>query len=82
MTIVGELLDIMPAPALEKAACLGRWSEHDPVDGFNADKEAIEQRALNRCLHQCSCLDACTSWLESLPPVQRPVGVVAGRKVA
>ena len=79
MTIVGLLLAV-GAPALPGARCRGRAHLFDePEQGEPA--ELVEQRhaqALGLCRH-CPALTACAAWFDTLPPRQRPAGVVAGR---
>lgn len=79
MSIVGLLLAV-GAPALPGARCRGRAHLFDePEPGEPA--ELVEQRhaqALGLCQH-CSALTACAAWFDTLPPRQRPAGVVAGR---
>jgi len=79
VSIVGLLLAV-GAPALPGARCRGRAHLFDePEQGEPA--ELVEQRhaqALGLCRH-CPALTACAAWFDTLPPRQRPAGVVAGR---
>ena len=73
-------------PDLPGAACWGRWDLFDP-EREREPGQRIEdaydrhQLAVSICLNECPSLDACRSWVESLKPSKRPVGVVAGRVV-
>lgn len=67
-------------PELPGAACAGAWELFDPKDD-DEDAEDLQYRhsaAVRMCLSDCPCLAACRSWVASLPPSKRPVGVVAG----
>ena len=78
VSLLAELL--RGTPKLD-GACVGRWPGlWDPPtkDEDPPDSEYRHSRALTIC-RNCSCLDACASWVEGLPRSQRPAGVVAGR---
>lgn len=64
-------------PLLEGARCKGRPERFD-VD-IRSDREAIDW-AVFTC-GACPALRKCRGWGDSLPPRQRPSGVVAGQLV-
>lgn len=75
--ILGALLG---APALPGARCRGRSHVFDPA-AHDEDPEVVQQRhtqAVGLC-ERCPSLNACTDWVASLKPAQRPLGVVAGQ---
>jgi hypothetical protein len=47
---------------------------HEPAEVV----EARHRQALGLCSY-CPALARCASWLDDLPPKQRPLGVVVGR---
>jgi WhiB family redox-sensing transcriptional regulator len=65
-------------PFFEGAACLGRWDLFDQRPGTDPNREHIETQALALC-NTCPALQACRHWFDSLPPRQRPAGVIAGK---
>jgi hypothetical protein len=71
-------LDLMSAagstPYLDGAVCRGRHSVFDVNE--HADPDRIEY-AVHQC-RGCPALTAGAAWVASLPPKQRPSGVVAG----
>jgi hypothetical protein len=69
--LVGILEALAGAPDLN-GLCAWQWDLFDNTD----DPAAVDQ-AIGLC-RQCSCLDKCRTWYESLPPRRRPLGVVAG----
>lgn len=75
---VAELLaDIAAtAPHLAGAACVGRWELFD----VETRDDARTPEAVAIC-QRCPALPECRTWLDSLKPSQRPMGVVAGRFV-
>lgn len=70
---------LLGAPDLQGAVCKGcseTWCPGEDVDPETAAER--EQLALKGC-QQCPVLPQCEEYLTSLPPSQRPPGVVAGR---
>lgn len=68
-------------PSLPGARCRGRHHLFDPA-AFGENPDTVEQRhtqALGLCSH-CPALNSCSDWLDSLPPRQRPHGVIAGQR--
>jgi hypothetical protein len=63
-------------PALPGARCAGRW---DAWDNEHGNPELTEY-AINQC-GACPVLADCRSWLDSLKPSKRPIGIVAARVV-
>lgn len=59
-------------PVLDDAACVGRWNLFD-----YSDDPAVIATALRVCA-RCPALNACRSWVDSLPPAHRPAGVTGG----
>lgn len=77
--LVGQLASI---PTLPGARCRGH---HALFDGSSWDedpavRQARHSAALAICT-RCPALALCADWLDSLPKSQRPLGVVAGRRV-
>jgi hypothetical protein len=67
------------APALPGAKCRGRHSLYDPAAlGENPDTVAARHALAVELCSYCPALTRCESWFYSLPPRQRPCGVVAG----
>ena len=77
-TLLGRILH--GAPALPGAKCVGRARLFDPPAEREpaADVAFRHRQALALC-RVCRALDACGEWFESLPPEERPEGVIAGR---
>jgi len=79
------LAELAAAPNLTAAACAGQWDLYDRTDQATATgpagaEEVAQARAeALRICAGCPELDPCGNWLDSLPPRQRPLGVVAGR---
>jgi hypothetical protein len=71
------LLAAINTPTLPGALCRNRSELFDPVSQTNPDHDHIEGVAIHLC-HQCPALTDCARWLATLPPTQRPLGVVAG----
>jgi WhiB family redox-sensing transcriptional regulator len=73
VTVVDNLFAALRSiPALPGAKCVGRhelFESPDPGDIANA---------VELCSH-CPARLPCAQWVESLPPTQRPAGVVGGR---
>jgi len=78
--IDGLLGAILGAPALPGARCRGRPHLFDEPGGREdpAVVAARQAQALGLC-GRCPALAACSAWFESLPPRERPGGVIAGR---
>lgn len=75
------LADVITTPQLPGALCVGRYSLFDPADRDD-DRQLVERlhaEAVTLC-RQCPALAQCTQWFHSLPPTERPAGVVAGRR--
>ena len=68
------------APDLPGAACRGLAPGFDAARPDETVAEVAHRHlaALAICA-KCPALAACSSWLETLPVRERPVGVVAGR---
>jgi WhiB family redox-sensing transcriptional regulator len=60
-------------PDLTGAACAGRSDLFDLAAGSRHHREALALCA------RCPVLTACRAWFASLPSVERPLGVIAGR---
>lgn len=79
-SLVGALGAI---PRLDGAVCKGSpdiWDE-PPHPSRDPDPSDTQER-LNYAVRACGCcpaLSACRTWIASLPPRQRPCGVVAGQ---
>lgn len=76
---VAALLAAVHGPQLHGAACAGLAPTFD-APGPSEDTEEVADRhrlALRVCA-SCPVLARCRDWLESLPPRERPAGVVAG----
>jgi hypothetical protein len=65
-------------PALPGAKCAGKSAWFDAVPLTHPEHEFIEQTALSLC-RRCPALEDCRRWRDSLPPADRPEGVIAGR---
>lgn len=65
-------------PALPGAACRSRHDVFDLLPGTSPDRDDLAAEALAVC-RGCPALVGCGQWFDSLPPTQRPVGVIAGR---
>ena len=77
MPILADLLGAIAAgPDLTGAACRERPDVFDATTG-KAAGPITYARAIEVCT-SCPALTACTTWVESLPPSQRPFGVTAG----
>jgi hypothetical protein len=68
---------IRAAPDLTGARCTGRSQLFDEQPK-TPKGERNEARAI-RCCRHCPALRDCAAWLATLPPGQRPPGVVAGK---
>jgi WhiB family redox-sensing transcriptional regulator len=71
---------LVGAPALPGARCRGRGHLFDPP-GPGEHPDAVQARhhqAVQLC-NGCPSLTRCADWLDTLPPRQRPRGVIAGR---
>jgi len=85
--VTGALADLLDAlgaaPTLPGARCRGRWelfdaTIHESRGALPDEVTYARQAALQLCV-TCPALAACTTWVESLPPRQRPHGAIAGR---
>lgn len=82
--VLADVLDALgAAPSLPGARCRGRWELFDATvhESRGAPTAAVlsaRTEALAIC-NSCPALAACTTWVESLPPRQRPHGAIAGR---
>jgi hypothetical protein len=65
-------------PALPGANCRSKHALFDPRNADDPDRDDAEAQALSLC-RQCEALAGCSRWFDSLPPRQRPTGVIAGR---
>jgi len=79
--VLGELA--AAAPHLPAARCAGRHKLFDATieadrAGGAAQLDTARAEALRIC-SGCPEIGPCGRWLDSLPPRQRPLGVVAGR---
>lgn len=84
MTPLAELLtDLAAAPRLPGASCRDHAQLYDRTAGNSQATDTREARtaALALC-HACPDEQACRAWIDTLPPDQRPIGVVAGQIVA
>lgn len=69
-------------PRLTDAACHGLWELFDPPgEGEDAEDVAYRHSAALKMCASCPCLSECRSYVDSLKPSQRPIGVIAGRVV-
>lgn len=70
-------------PELPEARCRGRHELFDAtihaVRGDSPDTIEYARTAAMRLCQHCPALDRCTAWFDSLPPPERPLGVVAGQ---
>lgn len=82
MSIVGSLFAALGCPVLPGAKCRGRSRLFDPAH-YGELAENVAQRHVQAAMLCAGCpsLDACATWLDSLPPNRRPGGVVAGRVI-
>jgi WhiB family redox-sensing transcriptional regulator len=71
---------VAKVPILRGARCRGRHTLFDPPGCDEPDDvaQARTEQALRIC-QSCPALQKCSQWFESLPPKDRPVGVVANR---
>lgn len=78
-TLTGLLAALRGAPALPGALCVGDHRLFDPAGPTEpvTDAERRHQIAVETC-QVCPALTACGAWLASLPPRERPSGVIAG----
>jgi hypothetical protein len=81
MSALEELLSSLAGtPTFPGCRCRGKHhlfdeaAKHEPADVV----EARHAQALALCAH-CPALQRCSDWVDSLPPRQRPLGVVAGK---
>jgi WhiB family transcriptional regulator, redox-sensing transcriptional regulator len=80
---VAELLDdLAHVPHLPGARCRGRTGLFDrtvPGGAASRGDGARARREARQLCATCPALQACSTWLDSLDPSDRPRGVVAGR---
>lgn len=77
------VIQLSQVPSLPGARCRGRaelfdatiHSRHGASPG---DLDYARQAALRLC-NACPALDNCRAWAATLPPDQRPLGVIAGQ---
>jgi len=70
----GLLTQIVDMPRMPQASCRDRqmWPVFDAATGdLDAQREALD------CCASCPCRNECQSWLATVPPQDRPLGVVA-----
>lgn len=68
-----------PLPKLPGALCRGRSRWFDEAEAGEDLAAVVERHERAAALCQlCPVLDPCTRWAASLPPRQRPPGVLAG----
>lgn len=67
-------------PRLPEAACRRQPHLFDADCADLVEAENREREALRLC-RACPELEACQRWVDSLPPRQRPCGVVAGKVI-
>ena len=65
-------------PALPGARCRNRSQLFDLRPDDDPTRPDAEATALALC-SRCPSLDRCRHWFDSLPPKQRPLGVIAGQ---
>ena len=78
-TLTDLLEALAGVPPLPGARCRGHHRLFDPA-GPTEDVTEVERRhriAVETCC-ACPALAACGDWLASLPPRERPPGVIAG----
>lgn len=83
MNPLEQLLSSMDRlPRLDGAKCVGLHRLMDPQHPGEPDTAAAARhhRAMGVC-QTCPALPGCRSWLLSLPPRKRPLGVVAGQLI-
>ena len=70
------------APRLPGARCRGRSHLFDPAQRDESPETvaARQRQALGLC-RGCPAQVPCLAWLFTLPPAQRPAGIVAGHAV-
>ena len=78
---IAELLaDLAAAPHLPGAACRAQTALFDAtIEDAGRPRTAAALHAALQVCQQCRALGACTAWVDSLDPADRPRGVVAGR---
>ena len=77
-----HLADVV-APALPDAACVNHYELFDQTISSSTGHKAAELGALRTealaVCTSCPALAPCRKWLNTIPPRQRPSGVVAGQ---
>jgi WhiB family redox-sensing transcriptional regulator len=80
VSIVELFAELATAPRLPGALCAGHADLFDPTGPEDDDTDTAERLSFAiRACWCCPALTACRSWVDSLPPKERPSGVVAGR---
>lgn len=79
--MTGDLLAALAGgPKLDGANCVGMWTAFDPAEpGETAEETAYRHGAAIALCEACNALQECRDWSDSLPPGQRPRGIIAGR---
>lgn len=74
------LSSLAGVPVLRGARCRGKHHLFDPQGEDEPDEtaDARHLQALGLCA-ACPAIAACETWFESLPPRDRPLGVIAGQ---
>jgi hypothetical protein len=76
------LADLAQSPPLPGASCRGLSHLFDAaMDWDGGNSRRLARKAARRVCASCPCLDACGSWIETLPQSRRPAGIVAGRLI-
>jgi WhiB family redox-sensing transcriptional regulator len=76
--MIGVFGALSGVPRLDDANCLGLWTLFDEPEPGDADGRDANRAALELC-RTCPSLGDCRTWVDSLPPRDRPTGVIAGR---
>jgi hypothetical protein len=74
------LAELAGAPVLPGRKCRG-WPHLFHVATPGEDPDTVHYRhtqALGLCA-RCPSIDRCRTWLDGLPPRQRPTGIIAGQ---
>jgi len=78
--LLGVFGSLLNTPLLPGARCRGRHHLFDEPASSELPEsvDARQFQAVGLCLSSCEALGACREWFDSLPPSQKPPGVVAG----